>query len=344
MAIPGREYTLNDCVKINTVKVFDVALWEMLDDPTHVPSVERLWHGFTEHLRKAVLCIAKGLDFHLEHQQETNPELLLSLLCHGTLEQGVDATNGGVEYYNMCVDGSGLAIVADSFAAMEQRIEREQVLNWTELAEHLRSDFAGTAGERVRLMLAHSEHYGQGDSLGDTWALRVSRLFTDSVKAHPTPGGRNMIPGWFSWSNTISMGKVVGATPNGRHAGEPISHGANPVPGFRKDGAPTAMARAIAAIQPGYGNTAPIQLEIDPGSIERRGRHRTHRQPHQDALRPGRARSLTSMSSTKRKFSTRTRTRASTPDLVVRVTGFTAFFATLSPEFRKLVVDRIIAE
>ena len=31
------------------------------------------------------------------------------------------------------------------------------------------------------------------------------------------------------------------------------------------------------------------------------------------------------------------------PDLVVRVTGFTAYFATLSPEFRQLVVDRFIA-
>jgi formate C-acetyltransferase len=29
------------------------------------------------------------------------------------------------------------------------------------------------------------------------------------------------------------------------------------------------------------------------------------------------------------------------PDLVVRVTGFTAFFAMLSPEFRQLVVDRV---
>ena len=30
------------------------------------------------------------------------------------------------------------------------------------------------------------------------------------------------------------------------------------------------------------------------------------------------------------------------PDLVVRVTGFTAYFATLSPEFRQLVVDRFV--
>ena len=44
----------------------------------------------------------------------------------------------------------------------------------------------------------------------------------------------------------------------------PISHGANPDPGFRKDGAPTAMATAIASVQPGYGNTAPMQIELDP--------------------------------------------------------------------------------
>ena len=30
------------------------------------------------------------------------------------------------------------------------------------------------------------------------------------------------------------------------------------------------------------------------------------------------------------------------PNLVVRVTGFTAYFCLLTPEFRKLVVDRIL--
>ena len=30
------------------------------------------------------------------------------------------------------------------------------------------------------------------------------------------------------------------------------------------------------------------------------------------------------------------------PDLVVRVTGFTAYFASLSPKFRELVVNRFL--
>ena len=32
------------------------------------------------------------------------------------------------------------------------------------------------------------------------------------------------------------------------------------------------------------------------------------------------------------------------PDLTVRATGFSVFFANCSPEFRQLIVDRIISE
>ncbi len=343
MAIPGREYTMNDTVKINVAKVFEVALWEMMDDAGAPPGVAGLWRRFEDHLRRAVLCTARGIDFHLDHQRFNEPELMLNLLCHGPIEQGLDAADGGVEYYNMCCDGSGLATVADSFAALRQRIEREGVLTWAEIAEHLRSDYAGQAGQRVRLMMRGAERFGRGCGLGDEWALRVSRLFTQLVKAGPTPGGRNMIPGWFSWSATIAMGQEVGATPNGRRAGGPISHGANPDPGFRSDSAPTAMAKAIAAIQPGYGNTAPIQLELDPGLTRQEAgieKIASLIRTHFDL--GGTLFNINVIDA--EKILQAHRDPARFPDLVVRVTGFTAYFAALSPEFRQLVVDRIIAE
>ncbi|MGB2824629.1 MAG: pyruvate formate lyase family protein, partial [Phycisphaerae bacterium] len=343
MAIPGREYTMNDTVKINVAKVFDVALWEMMDDAGARPSVAELWRRFQDHLRRAVLCTARGIDFHLDHQRFNEPELMLNLLCHGPIEKGLDVTDGGIEYYNMCCDGSGLATVADSFASLQQRIEREGLVTWAEIAEHLRSDYAGQAGQRVRLMMRSAERFGRGGGLGDEWAGRVSRLFTELVKAKPTPGGRNMIPGWFTWSATIAMGREVGATPNGRRAGEPISHGANPDPGFRPDNAPTAMAKAIAAIQPGYGNTAPIQLELDPGLSRDEGgieKIASLIRTHFDL--GGTLFNINVIDADK--ILQAHKDPAKFPDLVVRVTGFTAYFAALSPEFRQLVVDRIIAE
>ena len=342
-AIPGREYTMNDCVKINLAAVFEVAWREMLEDTTTPPSVDNLWARYTRHLRRATDTIAAGLDFHLAHMHEVFPELVLDLLSHGPIERGRDATDGGVEFYNLCVDAAALATVADAFAALEQRVEREGRLTWDEIARHVASDWAGPDGERARLMMKSIPRYGVGGTCADAWARRVSAAFTEAVKARPTPAGRNMIPGIFSWASTIAMGKDVGATPNGRRAGEPISHGANPDPGFRKDGAPSALAAAIAAVQPGYGNTAPMQLEVDPGLArdEEGVDHmvdliRTH-------FRLGGTQiNLNVMDAAQVLEAHRDPSRY--PDLVVRVTGFSAYFASLSPDFRQLVVDRIINE
>ena len=343
MALPGLEYTMNDTVKINVAKVFEVAFQEMIAAADVVPSIGELLCRFEHHLRKAVLCTARGIDWQLDHQHLNEPELMLNLLSHGPIERGLNVTNGGVDMYNMCIDGAGLATVADSFAAIEQRIEKEHCISWQQLAEQLRGDFQGPGGNRIRLMMQTAPHYGEGDSLGDRWAIEVSRLLTRLVKERSTPGGRNMIPGWFSWANTIGLGRMVGATPDGRRAGEPITHGANPRAGFRSDGAATAMVKAIAAIQPGYGNTAPIQLELDPGIGQAEDAVNNICSLIKTHFNLGGTLFNINIIDAEQVLAAH-KDPAKFPDLVVRVTGFTAYFAALSPDFRQLVVDRIVCE
>jgi len=348
-AIPGREYTLNDCVKINFARVFEVAWQELSGQPGQDKNTAALWQCFESHLEQAVRATARALDFHMAHAHQVFPELMLDLLCYGPLETGLDAScatgpgRGGVEFYNLCVDGSALATVADSFAAVEQRVELENRLGWQELDEHLKENWATPAGERARLLMRNIPRYGSGGTRADAWASQISQTCTRMVKASPTPAGFNMIPGLFSWANTIPMGKDVGATPNGGRAGDPISHGSNPDPGFRKDGAPTAMAVAIASVQPGYGNTAPMQMELDPGISRDEGGVqtvcdliRTHFQLGGTQI------NLNILDS--EKIMQAHQDPSKYPDLVVRVTGFSAFFASLSPEFRQLVLERILSE
>ncbi|MBZ0289624.1 MAG: pyruvate formate lyase family protein, partial [Anaerolineae bacterium] len=122
LAIPGREYTMNDMIKIVFPVIFDVALRDMLSDPAVEPSVVTLWTYYDKHMRRAVEVIAEGVDFHIEHMHRVFPELVLDLLCYGPIEKGIDASHGGVEYMNIGVDGSGLANAANSFAAVEQRV------------------------------------------------------------------------------------------------------------------------------------------------------------------------------------------------------------------------------
>lgn len=342
MSIPGREYTLNDTVKINLMKVFEVAFNEIADSGKF--SLGALHECYQKHLARAAFCIAEGLDFHLAHQYRNEPELLLNLLCYGPIEKGRDASHGGVDFYNMCCDGAGLAVVADSFAALQTQVVERKRITWRECVEAVRSDFRNENGEQIRRLLASSPRFGHGGTCADEWAVTLTHDFAEAFpNGRRTPEGRLIIPGLFSWADTLRFGKTVGATPNGRRAGEPSSHGANPCPGFRKDGAATAVAKAVASVQCGYGNTSPLQLELDASFVncaDPVGRlmalFRTHFKLGGTLINVNivDAKTLRAAQKEPEKF----------PDLIVRVTGFTSYFIMLSPEFRDFVIKRIIEE
>lgn len=341
LAIPGREYSMMDCVKINFSVVLDIALREAVEKYGE-PSIDQILDLYTAHLRIAIQTLAKGFDSHYDNQIRNVPELPLDLMCHGTIEKGLDASGGGVEHYLWCIDGSALAVAADSLAAIRQRVLREHRFTYAQLLHYLDSNWEGPEGERARLFLQNVDRYGKGGSDADGLAVRLSQIFTREVKAQRTPvHGFQMVPGLFSWANTLTMGATLGATPNGRRAGEPISHGANPNPGFRKDGAATAMSAAIASVQPGYGNTAPMQIELEPSvTTEEEGIELVMALIEDHFAQGGTLINLNVIDAE--------RVRAAHedpslyPDLVVRVTGFSAYFASLSPKFRQLVVDRIL--
>jgi formate C-acetyltransferase len=341
MSLPGMEYTLNDLVKVNMAKVFEVAYHEMMVDHKDSMSTYKLWDLFVNHMQKAVHITAEGMRHHLQHQKFNEPELILNLLSHGPIEKGLDISDGGAQYYNLAIDGAGLAVVADSMAALEQRIEIEKKIGWDEVWFHVQSDFEDVEGERIRLLLSNSEKFGQVHSLADKWAKKINGLFISLVRRESDPSKQHLfIPGFFSWANTVGFGKTVGATPNGRKSSQPISHGVNPNPGFVRDAASLALATNVAEIQPGYGNTAPMQWEIDPGLANENNINLIGSIIKAHFEMGGTLINVNIMD--KKKVLEAHANPSLYPELVVRVTGFTAYFSMLTPEFRQLVVDRIL--
>jgi formate C-acetyltransferase len=101
------------------------------------------------------------------------------------------------------------------------------------------------------------------------------------------------------------------------------------------------MVTAVAAVQPGYGNTAPLQIDIDPSlgdSEESTGKVEALIKSH---FKIGGT--MVNINVLNREMlEEANRNPEDHPDLIVRVTGFSAYFSCLSPELRQYVVDRVI--
>ena len=340
--IPGREYALQDVTRANMAYALRYALEDLRGEEER--STERLFGLFERHVRVIVDSIKRGYDIHYESKSKNCPETVLNPFMHGPIERGLDCSEGGVDILDLNIDGIGLTTVADSFAAIEQRVEEEKRITWDELYAALDANWENS--EPVRLMMKNIDRFGAPRSRSDKWALRARDCFVRACKDGGTPVHHLPVtPGLFSHGEVYAYGRKLPATPNGRFNGDPICHSAEPDPGFARSYntfSPSLKATAVAMIQPGYGNSSPLHLDIDASMLSKEGGI--------DALmalihthdRMGGT--LINLNCLSKETLLEAHADPSThPDLVVRVTGYSAFFASLSKEYRQQVVDRFLS-
>ena len=141
VAIPGREYPLQDVTRVNMAVALHYGLKDLQAQETR--DLDLLWERFTYHLQAMVECVKAGYDKHYEVMQRNRPEIVLNLFMHGPIERGLNCSNGGVDILDLNIDGIALATVADSFAAIEQRVVEEKKLTWDRLFELLDTNYEG---------------------------------------------------------------------------------------------------------------------------------------------------------------------------------------------------------
>ncbi len=341
--IPGREYALQDCTRANLAFAFKYAMDDLRSEEDR--TLEKLFDRFAYHTGVIVDSIKEGYDLHYEHKYKNCPEIVLNPFMHGCIERGLDCSQGGVDILDMNIDGIGLTTVADSFAAIEQRVVEEKRISWDELYRVLDANWENA--EPIRLMMKNIERFGAPHSRADKWAVRIRDCFVAACKNGGTPKHNLPItPGMFSHGNVYVHGEHLPATPNGRFDGDPICHSNEPDPGFARSYntfSPSLKATAVALVQPGYGNSSPLHLDIDTTMLAKEGGIEAlialiHTHNHMGGT-------LINLNCLSKETLMEAHADPSThPDLVVRVTGYSAFFASLSKEYRQQVVDRFLAQ
>jgi len=307
-------------------------------DPTTFQTFEEFLEAYKTQLKHCLrLLIELNMDFDtLRATYEPVP--YLSALVGDCIKRGKDVNTGGAKYGFITVEGGGIATVADSLAAVKKLVFEEKKITMQELVEAIKTDFAGK--EKLRQMLIHeAPKFGNDDDYVDLIARDISRYWSQEVFKYQAPvSGRRYRAGYLSWNYFIDFAPKTASTPDGRVRGTYLSNGVQPVQGRDVSG-PTAFLKSVGKL--GFDvtpNGASCIVTFSPSSL----RDKEHLEKLASLLRAFDILGGTSLMINVIDAQT-LREAQKHPEkysnLLVRVTGYNAYFVTLG----KALQDEIIA-
>jgi len=199
-------------------------------------------------------------------QRERGPLPCWSVMTDDCIARGRDITDGGAvyNYHSICLIGTANA--ADSLMVVKKTVFDDRTVRAEELLAALRGDFAGR--EDLRQQLLRQPKYGNDVEEVDLLAKRVDDHFIDLMDTMRSPLGGRYFVHLFSFLCNLHFGKCLGATPDGRKAGEPVAYSLSAQQGRDERGA-TAMLKSLARLphDRAAGASAAI-VELDPAVVK----------------------------------------------------------------------------
>lgn len=234
------EITLNNGLDPRTGKEIGLKTGE----PEKFTSFGQLFDAFEKQLRYFVEIKVKGNNIIERLYAEYLPTPFLSILIDDCLKKGKDYHDGGARYNTSYIMGVGLGIMTDVLTSIKYNVFDRKNIGMKKLLEVLKNNYQGYEYLRQRF-LNKTPKYGNDDDYADEIMKSIFEAYYQAVNGRPnTKGGLyriNLLP----TTVHVYFGKVVGATADGRKAGEPLSEGVSPVQGADRNG-PTAVIKSVA--------------------------------------------------------------------------------------------------
>jgi len=213
-------------------------------DPTGFDSFEALFKAYKTQLDHFIKIKVRGNNVIERIYAEYMPTPYLSLLIDDCIASGRDYHSGGARYNTTYIQGVGVGTLTDVMTAVKYHVFDHGTFTMAQLLAALREDF--DRQETIRqTLLNKTPKYGNDDEYADSVMKDVFEAYFEAVDGRKnTKGGRyaiNLLP----TTVHVYFGSVLGASADGRHAGEALSEGISPVQGADRHG-PTAVIKSVA--------------------------------------------------------------------------------------------------
>jgi pyruvate formate-lyase/glycerol dehydratase family glycyl radical enzyme len=267
------------------------------------------------------------------------PVPYLSALMDECAVNGKDVNEGGTTWNFSTLEGMGIATLADSVAAVKKMVYDEKRISMKDLLAAIEANYEGY--EEIRQLLrSKAPKFGNDGEYVDEIARDLSVYWAKEASKHENPfTGRKYRAGYLSWNYYIPLAPLTGATPDGRRRGEFLSGGVSAVQGMDANG-PTASIRSVGKLNlETVPNGASHTITISPSMVQT---------PEHIEKLAALLRACNEVGGTALQINVidaeTLRDAQKNPDaysnLMVRVTGYNAFFTQVGRELQEEIITR----
>lgn len=236
------ELTLNNGVDPRTGRQLGPKTGEIESFQT----MDMLIDAFTGQLNHFVDIKAMGNNIIEQILMRNLPVPFLSIFIEDCIARGKDYMTGGARYNSTYIQGVGVGTMTDCLSSINKQVYEDQRMSLAEFVEALNRNFEGDDQLRYDIIY-NTPKYGNDDDRADDFARKIFEIYFNAVDGRPTPRGATTRVNLLPTTCHIYFGSVMGASADGRLAGQPLSEGISPVQGA-DTGGPTQVIKSASKI------------------------------------------------------------------------------------------------
>lgn len=303
-----------------------------------ISSMDEFTAIYKEKLKEAAKDYAertRAASYVQDPENHTSP--FLSCFCDCCIERGLDINAGGAKYpsvHGACLMGIGT--VSDCLAAIEKTVFIDKTASLSYIKEAINGNFDGY--EDLRQTLLSAPKYGNNTDLADKYGVWYTNTLSDMFDGYRTNDGGAYYTAMAANISNIDAGKYLSATPDGRLAGKPLSDAASPTYGCDTRGVTSTL---LSLSKPDYTRCAcgtVVNQKFSPDAFKDGKREKLLQLIRVYFGRGGQEIQINSTS--RQTLIDAMEHPENYPSLVVRVSGFSAIYVTLSKEVQEDILSR----
>ena len=199
-------------------------------------------------VKKQLLYVIARMVKHYDNTESIrakyNPTPYLSLLVNGCAEKALDITQGGAQLGFVTIEGVTFATTVDSLLAVKYLVYDKKVCTLQELVNALKADWKGYEVLQQKA-LNRAPKYGRDDDEADALAKDFMEFWAkETWKYKTTDTDRRFRPGMLSWNYWIGSGYILKASADGRNENKFLSNAICPSNGADING-PTSNSNSV---------------------------------------------------------------------------------------------------